>query len=71
MSAAWGCAGALRGAVHERSMGLRRGAARGCAWRCMELCTSAARGCAGALHGVALGRCMGLRMSAAWGCAGA
>ena len=29
MSAAWGCGGALRGAAHERSMGLRRGAAGG------------------------------------------
>ena len=40
--------------VHERSMGLRRGAA----W-----------GCASALHVAAQGRSTGLRMGAAWGCA--
>ena len=52
--AAWGRAGARRGAAQERSsVGLRRGAA---AW-----------GCAGARHGAVKGRSsVGLRRGAAW-----
>ena len=54
MGAAWGCAGARRGAAQGRSSaGLRQGAA--------------ALGCAWAKRGAARGRGARLRRGAAWG----
>ena len=44
--AAWGCSGAQHGAAHERSTGLRRGAAWGLRESSMGLCRGAACNCA-------------------------
>ena len=63
-------AGAEDGAAHERCVGLRRGAAWGCAWaqhgaaheRTMVLHTGAQWCCAGALRGAAAAVCQGACM---------